>query len=117
MDIYMILSSFISGVLGSMGFGGGSVLIIYLTSFLAYEQKRAQGINLLFFIPCAILSLVSYKKNHMVDFNSTLPVTLWAIVGAVIGFLILGHIPTEMLSKMFGVFLLSLGIVQLFTKA
>lgn len=117
MDIYMIISSFISGLLGAMGFGGGSVLIIYLTSFLAYGQKQAQGINLVFFIPCALLSVITYKKNHMIDFKRTLPVTLWATLGAVIGFLILGYIPTELLSKIFGGFLLGLGVFQLFGKA
>lgn len=117
MNLYMILSSFTAGLLGAMGFGGGSVLIIYLTNFLAYEQKQAQGINLVFFVPCAILSLISYKKNHMVDFKSTLPITALAIVGAVIGFLILDYIPTEILSKIFGAFLIGFGVIQLLGKA
>lgn len=116
MDLYMILSSFLAGLLGAMGFGGGSVLIIYLTNFLTYSQKQAQGINLVFFVPCAILSVISYRKSHLIDFRQTLPVTMWAIGGAVIGFLILGHIPTHLLTKIFGVFLLGIGVLQLFSK-
>ena len=53
----------------------------------------------------------------MVDFKSTLPVTALAIVGAVIGFLILDYIPTEILSKIFGAFLIGFGVIQLLGKA
>ena len=116
MNLYMILSSFVSGILGSMGFGGGTVLIIYLINYAAYSQKVAQGINLIFFVPCALVSILSYRKSHMINFRQTLPVTLWATVGAIAGFVILGYIPTQVLSKIFGGFLSVLGILQLFGK-
>ena len=116
MDLYMIISSLLAGLLGSMGFGGGSVLIIYLVNFSGLEQKQAQGINLVFFIPCALLSIIAYKKRGMVNIRSTLPVTAFAIIGAVAGFIILRLIPTYILSKLFGVFLLVFGVWQLFRK-
>ena len=50
MTVSVIIASFVSGLLGAMGIGGGSVLIIYLTTVLSLEQKAAQGINLVFFI-------------------------------------------------------------------
>ena len=116
MDIYMIISSLVAGVLGSMGFGGGSVLIIYLVTFLEYSQKRAQGINLIFFIPCALISVITYAKSHLISLKQTLSVTVPAIFGAIIGFFVLDYVPTEVLSKVFGLFLLCLGTVQLFSK-
>ncbi len=116
MDLYMIISSLLAGVLGSMGFGGGSVLIIYLVNFLNLPQKQAQGINLIFFIPCAILSVITYRKRGMVKLRRTLPVTLFATVGAILGFIILKFIPTEILSKLFGGFLVTFGVIQLLKK-
>ena len=46
MNIAVIFSSFLSAMLGAMGVGGGAVLIIYLTSFLSFDQKTAQGIKM-----------------------------------------------------------------------
>jgi uncharacterized membrane protein YfcA len=112
----MIVSSLLAGLLGSMGFGGGSVLIIYLVNILSLPQKQAQGINLVFFIPCALLSVIFYKSRGMVKIRQTLPVTAFAIIGAVAGFMLLNFIPTHMLSKLFGGFLLIFGIWQLFRK-
>ena len=45
MHILTILGSFFSGVIGSMGFGSGTVLIILMTVFLSVEQKTAQGVK------------------------------------------------------------------------
>ena len=55
-----IIAGFLSGLIGSMGFGGGGVLIIYLVLFTNTPQITAQGTNLIFFIPCATLATVIY---------------------------------------------------------
>ena len=47
--IVPIIAGFLSGLIGSMGFGGGGVLIIYLVIFTNTPQIVAQGINLIFF--------------------------------------------------------------------
>ena len=117
MDLYMIISSLLAGVLGSMGFGGGSVLIIYLVNYLNMPQKQAQGVNLIFFIPCALLSVITYRNRGILKFRRTLPITLFAVSGATLGFIILRFIPTYILSKLFGGFLIAFGIIQLFKKA
>ena len=53
-----ILAAFFSGLAGSLGLGGGGVLVLYLALALGMSQLKAQGINLLFFIPCAVLSSI-----------------------------------------------------------
>ena len=55
-----IASGIINGIFGS---GGGMILIIYLTAFANISQLTAQGINLLFFIPIAILSVIIHTKT------------------------------------------------------
>ena len=116
MSLYMIISSLIAGILSSMGFGGGSVLIIYLVNYLQIPQKQAQGINLVFFIPCALLSVIYYKSKGLINLQRTLPITLTAVAGAILGLIILNFIPTNILSKLFGGFLLVFGVIQLFRK-
>jgi uncharacterized membrane protein YfcA len=60
-----------------MGLGGGMVLIVYLTVFAGFSQLAAQGINLVFFIPIAIISLVLHTKNKLVEWKKAVPAVLW----------------------------------------
>ena len=60
MNIAALLAGLFSGAIASMGMGGGAVLLIYLTVFTSTAQLAAQGINLIFFIPIGILSLIIY---------------------------------------------------------
>ena len=116
MTIQVIISSFLSGLLGAMGFGGGSVLIIYLTTFLSTGQKEAQGINLLFFLLTGIFANISNNRKNLIDKKSILPFLLFALPGLLTGYFILPHIETELLRKLFGGVLLLLGLRELFSK-
>ena len=49
----VIIIGIISGIVTSLGLGGGAILIIGLTLFLGIEQRIAQSVNLIFFIPTA----------------------------------------------------------------
>ncbi len=106
-------AGFLSGLIGSMGFGGGGVLIIYLSLILSTEQLKAQGINLLFFIPCAFLSVVIYSFKKQIKFREILPVILGGTAGAIPAGFILKNIETAYLSKIFAVFLIYMGISSL----
>ena len=46
-DFVNLLAVFVSSVITSMGLGGGSFYILYLTFFTDTEQFTAQGYNLL----------------------------------------------------------------------
>ena len=58
--IWTPIAGILSGILASMGLGGGGILIIYLTIFAGIEQATAQGINLVFFIPISIVAILIY---------------------------------------------------------
>ncbi|MEE0930959.1 MAG: hypothetical protein UIM53_08165 [Acutalibacteraceae bacterium] len=59
--LWLLIASFGAGLLGSMGMGGGGILVIFLSLCTDIPQANAQGINLLFFIPIAILSVIMYQ--------------------------------------------------------
>ena len=61
MDIIKIIAGLLSGIIGGMGLGGGAVLLIYLKLFENLNQIKAQGINLLFFIPIAAVAISMTK--------------------------------------------------------
>ena len=58
-----LLAGTITGILSAFGIGGGSLLLIYLTSFAAIDQHQAQGINLLYFLPAAAAALPAHHKH------------------------------------------------------
>ncbi|MBQ3136209.1 MAG: sulfite exporter TauE/SafE family protein [Clostridia bacterium] len=116
MNLITAVSSFVSGLLCSMGFGGGSVLIIFLTSFMNINQKQAQGINLFFFIPCAVYSVFKYNKENLISMRLLKPFIICGIIGVFTGYAVISFIPADFLVKMFGVFLIVMGIKDLFSK-
>lgn len=110
MSIISIIAGFLSGLIGAMGFGGGGVLIIYLAVFMDTPQLKAQGINLVFFIPCAILATIIYSVKKQIDYKTILPVILGGVCGAMLSSLFIKNIPTYYLSKIFAVFLIFMGV-------
>lgn len=42
-----------AGMISAWGVGGGTLLLLVMTLFLGVDQRSAQGINLLFFLPTA----------------------------------------------------------------
>ena len=64
--LWLFLAGLVSGIVGGMGMGGGTLLIPILTIFLSFKQKSAQAINLLVFIPMSLVALVIHIKNKFV---------------------------------------------------
>ena len=110
--IWLILAGVVSGVIGGMGMGGGTLLIPILTIFLSFEQKNAQAINLLVFIPMAIVALIIHIKNKLVDLKVGVPIICSGVIFSIAGSMLAGLLGNKILQKIFGVFLLGIGINQ-----
>lgn len=113
MTVWNIIVGLLSGFLGSIGIGGGSVLIIYLTLFCEMNQLKAQGINLMFFIPVAITGLIFHLKNKLVDWKKAVPLIIFGLIGVTVGYFLSKKIDETMIRKIFGAFLLFLALLQL----
>ena len=100
-----------------MGLGGRMVLIVYLTVFAGFSQLVAQGINLVFFIPIAIISLVLHTKNKLVEWKKAVPAVLWGTAAVIISAWLANRIEQSLLSKAFGIFLILMGLKELFFKS
>lgn len=114
MKLQYLIFSFLAGIVASMGFGGGTVLIIYLSAFLMLEQTKSQGINLLFFIPCAVYAIIIYTRKKLIIKDKILPLVLSGLVGVALGYMILRIIDTSVLGKLFGAFLIILSLKEFF---
>jgi len=110
---FFILIGLIGGLLGGMGMGGGTLLIPLLVTFTPLSQHTAQTINLVAFIPMAIVVLIIHIKNKLVNFKYLLTISLPAVLFAIGAAFLAKRTSAENLGKFFGVFLLVLGIYQL----
>ena len=114
MNVFLyILFGALGGLLGGLGMGGGTLLIPLLTIFLSVPQKLAQGINLIAFLPMAVVALIIHLKNKMVKFRQV----LWIIIPGCItsvGFSFLASsLDNDILKFLFGLFLILIGVYEL----
>ncbi|MBQ2774360.1 MAG: sulfite exporter TauE/SafE family protein [Clostridia bacterium] len=112
-----ILAAFFSGFAGSLGLGGGGVLVLYLVLSLGTEQIAAQGINLLFFIPCAALSTIVYSLKKLIDWKTVLAAAAGGLPGVFLGSWLITSIDPMWPGKIFGIFLLLTGVRELFSRS
>lgn len=114
--ILLAVSGIAAGILGGMGMGGGTILIPLLTIFFNVGQKEAQAINLVSFIPMAIVSLAIHIKNKRVKREGLLWIIVPAVLTSVGGGFAAQAVNGEVLKRIFGGFLLLLSVVQFFSE-
>lgn len=107
---------FLTGILASMGLGGGFILVVWLTMFSGTEQRTAQGVNVLFFLPIALIALIMHLKNGLVNKALVKRCAIGGVIGAVIGTFGSQIISNGLLRKLFALFLLAFGLRELFSK-
>lgn len=114
--IWYTVAGFFSGIISGMGLGGGVLLVPVLTLILGVEQKTAQGINLLYFIPTAVFALIVHYKNKLVNNKLLFLIAIPGIIGSVGGSFLAMKLHNDILSKCFAGFLFLLGLYELFKK-
>lgn len=113
--IYVIVGT-LCGIISGFGIGGGSILMIWLTAVVGMEQRAAQSINLLYFLPTAVAALVVHAKRRCISWNVTIPAAIFGCIFAGIFAWIATRLDVALLRKLFGAFLLVVGTMELFKK-
>ena len=111
-----LLIGVVSGAISGMGLGGGAVLIPALTLLMGTQQQVAQSLNLLVFIPTAAIALIVHVRNGYVERGFLLKMILAGLVFAAIGSLIALRLEAVLLRRIFGGFLLIVGVSEFFKK-
>ncbi len=114
--VLYVLIGFLSGIISGMGIGGGTILIPALTIFFDVKQQTAQNINLIYFIPTACIALFTHKKNGNIETKIIGKLVLFGLLAAVAGSLIAVNMDPSFLKKLFGGFLLIMGLIEIFKK-
>ena len=110
------LAGAVTGVLSAFGVGGGSLLLIYMTSFAGLAQDLAQGINLIYFLPTAATALPAHFQNGYVEKKALPPAVCAGLVCSALTAWAATALDVELLRKCFGAFLLVIGLRELFLK-
>lgn len=112
MNIEGIAAAFVSGAAGALGLGGGTVFLMYL-AMKDVPQLKAQGMNLVFFLPCALISIILNSKHKLIDWKSAFPLAAGGLAGAIAGAELAEKIGGDSVRKIFAVLLLAVGFMQI----
>ena len=99
-----------ASVISAWGVGGGTLLLLVMTLFLGVDQRTAQGVNLLFFLPTAASALVCHWRGGYLDKSTLKNAVPWAVLAALLGAWVATTLDVEVLRKPFGVYLLISGV-------
>ena len=102
-----------TGILSAWGVGGGTLLLLIMTLFLGIDQTTAQGINLLYFLPTAGISLIFHRKNGLLEKDAVKKAVPPGILAAAAGAWLATAVDAELLRKPFGAFLLFAAVMTL----
>ncbi|MGC8734225.1 MAG: sulfite exporter TauE/SafE family protein [bacterium] len=113
-----LLIGLLGGILsGLLGVGGATLTIPAMVYFLNLDQKVAQGTSLaLLMIPVTLFAVINYYKNNLINKNVLLLLVISFPIGAFIGSYIAVKLPSDILKKIFAIFLIIVAIKMLFDK-
>ncbi len=111
--LWNLLIAVLSGVFAGMGMGGGTFLIPLLTLLMNVPQNVAQCINLLVFVPMAVITIIIYAKQKLIDFKNWWIISIPACGVSTLGVLLAIQLPSNVLKIIFGTFIALIGIAQI----
>lgn len=116
--LLLALTGILAGLVsGSLGVGGGIIIIPMLTFFLGLNQHQAQGTSLgVMTFPVFVISAYNYYKSGYVNVKFVLIIVVAFIIGSYFSSRFAVQLPEKTLKKMFGLFLALMGIKMLFGK-
>lgn len=112
-----ILVGTVLGFLSGLGTGGGSLLMLWLTLVLGMDPAPARLINLMFFLPSAIVATIFNHKRCRLPMKKLIVPVLTGCITAALFSLAAKNMDTEHLKKLFGILLIFTGIRELCYRA
>ena len=100
----LIAGTFTGLVAGTMGVGGGIVMVPAMVIVMGIDQHVAQGISLAVIVPTAISGAAQHFRQGNVDFRWALYIAAGGIVGGAVGAQFAQFIPAFGLRVLFAVF-------------
>lgn len=105
-----------AGVISGMfGVGGGIVIVPALVGLLHFDQKLAVGTSLgALLLPVGLGAVIEYHNAGLLDLGVAIAVALGLLFGALAGARIALSLPSTTIKRLYGIFLLFVGLRFLF---
>ncbi len=116
--ILLLIIGVIAGfVSGSMGVGGGIIIVPALVFLFGMSQQEAQGTSLgVLVFPVVLLAAYNYYKEDYVNIKFSLILIIAFVLGGYFGSQLAVHLSSATLRKIFGILVLLVGIKMIFGK-
>jgi uncharacterized membrane protein YfcA len=116
--LLLIITGLLAGFVGgSMGVGGGIIIVPALVFIMGFTQHEAQGTSLaVLLFPIGILAVFNYAKSGYVNYKFAVILILAFVIGSYFGSLASIHLPDRILKKTFGILMLIVGIKMVLGK-
>lgn len=115
MLVLALIGSLAGLVMGTVGVGGGALIIFSLSVFANFPQKLAQGTTLFIVAaPISLLAAMRYYKQGYVDIKAGLVVMVCFLIFSLIGAQFATQLPNDLLRTLVGVMLLFMGVKLIF---
>ena len=102
---------------GSMGVGGGVIIVPSLIFFMGFSLHQAQGTSLaLMSIPVMFVAAYNYHKEGYVNIKIALLLAATFIIGGYLGSKFSIAMPDKIMRKAFGIFMLLIALKMIFSK-
>lgn len=113
-----LLLGLAAGILsGLVGIGGGILIVPALVFLFGFTQQQAQGTTLALLVPpIGILAAWTYYQHGFVNMKAALFIAAGFIAGSFFGARFVTGLPNLTLEKVFGTFLVLIGIKMIFGK-
>ena len=114
--VVCVLIGTLLGFLSGLGVGGGSLLMLWLTAVLGFTHQYSRAMNLMFFIPSALVASCFRFRSGKMPWHILLTAMIAGCAGSVLGNLISSQLDLEWMKKIFGIFFILSGIRELFYR-
>lgn len=111
-----LIVSAVLGFLAGLGVGGGSLLVLWLTLIVGMDHPHARIINLLFFIPTAVISSLFRWRQGSLNYQKVFPAVIAGCLAAALFSWLSQYLELQFLKKLFGFLLLMTGIREILYK-
>ena len=101
------------GFLSGLGVGGGSLLLLWLTLVVGMAPEAARTVNLIFFLPSALVACAIRLKKGSLKIVPLLPAIVSGCIAAAVFSLLAGIMDQGILKKLFGILLILAGIREI----
>jgi uncharacterized protein len=100
---------------GTLGVGGGIIIVPALIFFLGFTQHQAQGISLgIMLAPIGLLAFINYYKEGYTNLKYSLLLLIVFFIGSYFGSKLAVQLPAAVLKKIFGGLMLVAGVRMIF---